>query len=156
MAYEQTPDFVDEKGAQDVSRQLAEADAMLNLLKANHFKMLQARSEVTSMSIPNSPYSTYVQQRRDKHVRKMACTEGERERERERGERVKGRKRGREREERERERREKEKGREERERERGKEMRDRERDREKERKKERKKERDRESERSYQKIGLKC
>lgn len=69
QAYEQTPDFVDEKGAQDVTRQLAEVDAMLNMLKANHFKLLQARSEVASSPIPNSPYSEYVQQRRDKNVR---------------------------------------------------------------------------------------
>ena len=82
QAYEQTPDFIDEKGAQDVTRQLAEADAMLNMLKANHFKMLQARSEVASAPIPNSPYSEYVQQRRDKHVRKETGKQKEREGER--------------------------------------------------------------------------
>ena len=67
-AYEQTPDFVDEQGAADVTRQLTEANAMLNMLKANHFKLLSARSDISNLPSPDSPYSEYIQVRKDKQV----------------------------------------------------------------------------------------
>ena len=72
-AYEQTPDFVDEQGAADVTRQLTEANAMLNMLKANHFKLLSARSDISNLPSPDSPYSEYIQVRKDKQVSYFIC-----------------------------------------------------------------------------------
>ena len=72
-AYEQTPDFVDEQGAADVTRQLTEANAMLNMLKANHFKLLSARSDISNLPSPDSPYSDYIQVKKDKQVSYFIC-----------------------------------------------------------------------------------
>ena len=72
-AYEQTPDFVDDQGAADVTRQLTEANAMLNMLKANHFKLLSARSDISNLPSPDSPYSEYIQVRKDKQVSYIIC-----------------------------------------------------------------------------------
>ena len=68
QAYGENPDFTNEKGAADVDRQIIEANAMLNMLKANHFKLLKARSEVSTNPGPDSPYTEYIQTRRDKQV----------------------------------------------------------------------------------------
>ena len=68
VAYEKTPDFIDEQGAADVTRQLIDANAMLNMLKANHFKLLNARSELSSLPSPDSPYSEFITTRRDRQV----------------------------------------------------------------------------------------
>ena len=68
-AYDKNPDFVDEQGAADVSRQIIEANSMLNLLKANHFKLLRARCEIDSLPQPESPYSEYIKNRHDKQVK---------------------------------------------------------------------------------------
>lgn len=66
-AYIETPDFCDEQGQNDVVRQLAEADAMLNLLNANHYKLLCAQAECSSFPMPQSPHSEYIQTQRDKN-----------------------------------------------------------------------------------------
>ncbi len=70
-AYEQTPDFIDEQGAADVNRQIVEANSMLNLLKANHFKLLKARTELSGQPSPDSPYSDYMHTKQDKQVSVM-------------------------------------------------------------------------------------
>lgn len=67
-AYEKTPDFVDEQGAADVNRQLIEANALINMLKANHFKLLTVRSEISGLPAPASPYTEYIQVRKDRQV----------------------------------------------------------------------------------------
>ena len=67
-AYEKTPDFADEQGMEDVTRKLIEADSMLNLLKANHLKLLKARSEISSLPSPSSPYEEFMNTRRDRQV----------------------------------------------------------------------------------------
>ncbi len=68
-AYEQTPDFIDEQGAADVNRQIIDANSMLNLLKANHFKLLSVRTEIGGLPSPESPYTEYITQKSDKLVR---------------------------------------------------------------------------------------
>lgn len=68
MAYEKTPDFADEQGMEDVTRKLTEADSLLNLLKANHYKLLKARSEISNLPAPSSPYEEYFNVRREKQV----------------------------------------------------------------------------------------
>lgn len=68
IAYEKTPDFSSEQGLEDVTRKLIEADTLLNLLKANHFKLLKARCEFSSSPSPSSPYLEYLETKRDKLV----------------------------------------------------------------------------------------
>lgn len=65
-AYQDTPDFCDEKGHSDVSRQLVEADSMLNMLKANHYKLLCAHAEISNAPRPTSHFSDYIQTAKDK------------------------------------------------------------------------------------------
>jgi hypothetical protein len=65
-AYQEQPDFTDDKGADDVTRQLFEADAMLNLLKATHYKLLLSHSEVTGSAQPSSQFAEYITTTRDK------------------------------------------------------------------------------------------
>jgi hypothetical protein len=72
-AYEKTPDFVDEQGAADVNRQVIEANAMLNLLKANHFKLLSSRSEISHLPLPESPFKDYMTKRKDRQVSHIMC-----------------------------------------------------------------------------------
>ena len=67
-AYEQTPDFVDEQGAADVTRKITDANSMLNMLKANHFKLLSARSEISNLPTPDSPYTEYMSIKKDRQV----------------------------------------------------------------------------------------
>lgn len=64
--YQEQPDFTDDKGAVDVIRQLFEADATLNLLKATHYKLLLAHSEISGSSRPSSEFAEYVVTTRDK------------------------------------------------------------------------------------------
>lgn len=73
-AYEKTPDFVDEQGAADVNRQLVEANALINMLKANHFKLLTVRSDIAGLPAPDSPYTEYIQVRKDRQVNIRYCT----------------------------------------------------------------------------------
>ena len=51
-----------------MTRQLIDANAMMNMLKANHFKLLKARSELSSLPSPDSPYSEFITTRRDRQV----------------------------------------------------------------------------------------
>ena len=75
-AYEKTPDFVDEQGAADVNRQLIEANALINMLKANHFKLLTVRSELAGLPAPASPYTEYIQVRKDRQVSLLWSDDG--------------------------------------------------------------------------------
>lgn len=75
-AYEQTPDFVDEQGAADVNRRLIEANSMLNMLKATHFKLLSVRSEISNLPSPDSPYSEYMSTKKDRQVNILEYPEG--------------------------------------------------------------------------------
>ncbi len=94
--YQEQPDFTDEKGANDVTRQLTEvrlptncsftlsipsppssplpppppqADAMLNMLKATHYKLLCAHAEFSQGPRPTSHFSEYIHTTKDKQVR---------------------------------------------------------------------------------------
>eukprot|EP00731_Ephydatia_muelleri_P007681 Em0004g19a len=66
-AYVETPDFCDEQGQNDVVRQLAEADAMLNMLNANLYKLLCAQAECSNFPKPTNPHAEYIQNLRDKN-----------------------------------------------------------------------------------------
>ncbi|XP_064401816.1 nostrin-like [Halichondria panicea] len=65
--YREQPDFTDEKGAEDVTRQLVEADCLLNMLKANHFKLLGTHAEISRAPRPSSHFSDYISSSTDKH-----------------------------------------------------------------------------------------
>lgn len=51
-----------------MNRQLVEANALINMLKANHFKLLSVRSDISNLPVPASPYTEYIQVRKDKQV----------------------------------------------------------------------------------------
>lgn len=65
--YQEQPDFVDEKGADDVNRQLIEADCLLNLLKANHYKLLSSHAEVSNGPRPSSQFGEFIVTTTDKN-----------------------------------------------------------------------------------------
>ena len=48
---------------------LRQADALLNLLKATHYKLLLSHSEVTGSAQPSSQFAEYITTTRDKQVR---------------------------------------------------------------------------------------
>ena len=51
-----------------------QADCMLNLLKANHYKLLSAHAEVSGGPRPSSQFADYINTASDKHVRHQLYT----------------------------------------------------------------------------------
>jgi len=70
--YQEQPDFCDEKGAEDANRQLVESDSFLNMLKANHFKLLCAHAEISKAPRPTSQFSDFIQTGKDKQGQPMS------------------------------------------------------------------------------------
>ena len=45
-----------------------QADALLNMLKANHFKLLCSHAEISNAPKPSSHFADYISSSTDKHV----------------------------------------------------------------------------------------
>jgi hypothetical protein len=45
-----------------------QADSMLNLLKANHYKLLCTHAELCGQQKPNNEFESYITKTSDKHV----------------------------------------------------------------------------------------
>ena len=55
---------------------LFQADCMLNLLKANHYKLLCSHAEISNAPFPSSQFSEFITTTSDKHVRSSRFYQG--------------------------------------------------------------------------------